>query len=392
MSDLVFDQIDCDSHIQEAGGTWETYLDPEYWARRPAVIENTHVSGRPKRNRTWYIDGQLVPRNQGPGGVVMSTPTDMTFAVEKPVRPEVQACSDPLGRARAAHEAGLRRTVMYSTLFLQAFTEDIDYEAALMRAWNRWMSEMCSQDRDTLAFAAPVPLRDPALAVEAVHGAKEMGASAVMVLPTAGEILLHDPRLDRFWAACAAADMPVAVHIGWPQPSVTNSCTTPSTVFLGAFDTSMWWAYTSILTGGVLDRHPQVRVAFLENDARFFELFLARAMHWFPTSAASPWPTKVSPIDALRNNQVYFSFEGDFSTLPRFVDLVGADRVMAALDFPHTHYGTASLSVALDLVRDHEGLDHGQKQWLLRDAARAFYGYTDFADLPALPVEVGASA
>lgn len=389
MANLDYDQIDCDSHIQEGADTWENYIEPAYAHRKPVVIENNNVTDRPKRNRTWYLDGQLVPRNQGSGAVVMSTPTDMQFALDKPVAPEIQSCADPRGRVKATHDAGLRRTVMFSTLFLQAFTEDIGYEAALMRAWNRWMSDVCAVDPDTLAYGALIPLRDPALAVEAVREAKTLGAATVMVLPTAGDMLLHDPRLDRVWAACLDVDLPVSVHIGWGQPWVTNTCTTPSAAFLGAFDTSMWWAYLSFLTGGVLDRFPDLRVAFFENDSRFFEVFLARANHWFPTAAASPWPTTARALDAVRDNKVYFSFEGDFALLPRFLDLVGADRVMAALDFPHTHYGTASLSVALDLVRDHAGLDDVQKRWMLRDAARDFYAFPDFPDTPA-PAELSA--
>jgi predicted TIM-barrel fold metal-dependent hydrolase len=382
---IDYDQIDCDSHVQEAGGTWETYLNPAYADRRPTVIDNPFVSGRPHRNKTWYIDGQLVPKNQGNGGVVMSTPVEMDFAQSKPVPPDVQSCADPVARARATHAAGIRRTVLFTTLFLQTFLDDVDYEAALFTAWTRWMSDMQSAAPDTIAFAAPVPLRDPSLAVESVKGARENGAAAVMVLPTAGEMLLHDRRLDRFWAACQDFDMPVAVHIGWPQPWVTDTCTTPSTVFLGAFDTSMWWAYVSVLTGGILDRFPNLRIAFMENDSRFFEVFMARAMHWFPTSAAKPWPTTMSPMDVLRERRVYFSYEGDYALLPRFMDLVGEDRVMAALDFPHTHYGTASLSASFDFVRNHTGVSAGRKRRLLRDVALEFYGWSDFtpASTPA---------
>lgn len=395
MTDAIdYDQIDCDSHVQEAGGTWETYLAPAYADRRPVVLDNRNVSHRPNRNKTWYIDGQLIPKNQGPAGVVMSTPVEMDFAQGKPVPPAIQSCADAAGRARMTLEAGIRRTVLFSTLFLQAFTSDIAYEAALFEAWTRWMADVCSQAPDTLAFAAPIPVRDPALAAESVLLAKEHGAATVMVLPAAGEMLLHDPRLDRFWATCQDVDMPVSIHIGWPQPWVTETCTTPSTVFLGAFDTSMWWAYVSVLTGGILDRFPRLRVAFMENDSRFFEVFMVRAMHWFPTAAARVWPTSLSPMEVLRERQIYFSYEGDYSLLPRFLDLVGEDRVMAALDFPHTHYGEASLSASFNFVRDHTGLDAARKRMLLRDTAAVFYGYDDFPPIPAgaLPQPAGTLA
>lgn len=379
MSDTDFDyaQIDADSHVQEAGGSWETYLEERYADRRPAIIDNPYVRGRPRRNKTWYIDGDLVPRNQGHGAVVMSTPVEMDFAQGKAVPPDIQACKAPKERADLMVGMGIHRTVMYSTLFLQAFTDDLDYEAALMRSWNRWLSDQCSEAPHCLKFAALVPVRDTTLAVAEVRRAKELGASAVMILPVAGDRLLHDPVLDPFWAECQEQDLPVAVHIGWPQPRVTREASTPSTVFLGTFETSLWWGYLSVFTGGILDRFPKLRIAFLEHDARWFELFMARAMHWFPTKAAAPWPMKRSPLEVLREHELYFSFEGDYAFLPEFLQIVGENRVMGALDFPHTHYGEASLSVAWDLLREHKDLSDEQKRLVLRENAKAYYGWDD---------------
>ena len=376
-NDFNFRQFDADSHIQETGGSWEMYLDNEFESRRPAVIDNPYVSERPHRNKTWYIDGRLIPKNQGSGAVVMSTPCEMEFGMTKPIPLEVQACTSPVDRANLMREMGIDRTVLYSTLFLETLTDDLIYEAALMHSWNIWMSETCKQDKDMLRFAALVPIRDPFLALQEMQKARELGADAVMILPTAGERWLHDRIFDPFWAEAVNLKMPVAVHIGWPAHRVTQECTTPSTIFLGAFDTSVWWAYISVFTGGIFDRFPQLKLAFLEHDARFFELFLYRAMHWWPTEACKPWPSNKSPKDVLNDHQIYFSFEGDYDYLPHFTKFVGEDRVMGAFDFPHTHYGVASLSAAFDFIRNHGNLSSETKRKLLHDNAASFYGWND---------------
>ncbi|MFL6647032.1 MAG: amidohydrolase family protein [Sulfurifustaceae bacterium] len=372
-----FKQFDCDSHVQETGNSWELYLDEAFRDRRPRVIDNSHVSQRPERNKTWYIDGRLVPKNQGAGGVVMSTPAEMDFAKSKPVPVEVQACTDPIQRADFMRRAGVDRTVLFSTLFLETLTDDLVYEAALMRAWNDWMADMCRQAPDTLQFAALVPIRDPHLAVREMLHARERGAATVMILPTAGERMLHDPLLDPFWSEAQNMNMPVSVHIGWPNPRVTNECTSPASIFLGAFDTSVWWGYLSFLAGGIFDRFKHLKVAFMEHDARFFEVFLARAMHWYPTAACKPWPAKKSPEAYLRDHAVYFSFEGDYAFMPEFLEIAGPDRVMGAFDFPHTHYGVASISASFDFMRDHDGLSDEMKRKVLHDNCAAFYGFTD---------------
>jgi predicted TIM-barrel fold metal-dependent hydrolase len=372
---LTFKQYDADSHIQEIGGSWELYLADEFKHRRPQVLTNNYVSERPHRDKTWYIDGRLVPKNQGNGGVVMSTPSEMEFARQKPVPIEIQACTDPVGRADYMRREKIDRTVLFSTLFLETVTDDLVYEAALMRAWNDWMSDMCAKASDILSFAALVPIRDPHLAIQEMRHAREKGAATVMLLPTAGERMLHDPLLDPFWAEAQRLSVPVCIHIGWPNPRTTYECTTPSTVFLGAFDLSVWWSYISVFTGGILDRFPNLKVAFIEHDTRFFQLFLERAMHWYPTSVCKPWPAKRSPVEYLRDSQVYFGFEGDYACLPEFMDLVGEDRVMGAFDFPHTHYGVASLSVAYDFMRNHERLSLERKRKLLHDNTAAFFGF-----------------
>jgi predicted TIM-barrel fold metal-dependent hydrolase len=368
-------QLDADSHITEGAGSWETYLVARFAHRRPALIHNPNVSNRPLLDQTWYIDGRLVPRNQGAGGVVMSTPVEMSFSRKRSVRAEVQACTDPAARADAMRTLGIDRTVLYSTLFLEAFCEDIAYEAALMSAWNRWMADMCSIAPEQLTYGAPVPIRETSLAIEVAREAKELGAAAVMVLPAAGDRLLHDPILDPFWAACQDLDIPVAVHIGWPQPTVTNMATTPSSIFLGAFETSMWWGYLSFLTGGILNRYPRLRVAFLEHDAKWLELFLERSDKWYPTAAAAPWPSTSRALDTIREHRVYFSFDGDYSYMPRFLEIAGEERVLGALDFPHTHYGVADLSAAFDFIRNHVELNDEQRARVLGTNGLAYYGW-----------------
>jgi len=372
---IIENQVDCDSHIQELGSTWELYLAEEFGDRRPAVVSNPHVSNRPYLDKSWYIDGRLVPKNQGNGAVVMSTPSDMSFASTKPVPVDVQACTNPVARAEFMRVAGVHKSVMYSTLFLEVLTDDLVYEAALMRSWNSWMSAMCKQAPENLFFGAVVPLRAPHLAIEEMKIAKKLGAVSVMVLPTAGNRHLHDRYFDPFWAEAEAMQMPVGVHIGWPNPDTTSECTTPSSIFLGAFELSMWWGYLSVFAGGILDRFPKLKVAFFEHDAKWFELFAARARHWQPTTAAAPWTAQRSVAEYLQESDVYFSFDGDFSYLPRFMEIVGADRVMGALDFPHTHYGTSNLSAAFEFIRNHEALNDTAKQKLLRDNAVAFYSF-----------------
>ena len=48
---------------------------------------------------------------------------------------------------------------------------------------------------------------------------------------------------------------------------------------------------------------------------------------------------------------------------------------MGAFDFPHTHYGVASLSTSYDFMRNHERLSVDRKRKLLNANTAAFYGF-----------------
>jgi predicted TIM-barrel fold metal-dependent hydrolase len=245
-----------------------------------------------------------------------------------------------------------------------------------MRAWNSWMAEISKRSEGRLQYAALVPIRSPHLAVQEMQYAKDkLNASSVMILPSAGERHLHDHLFDPFWSEAQNLQMPVSIHIGWPNPRETYEATTPSSIFLGTFELSVWWGYLSVFTGGILDRFPNLKLAFIEHDCRWFKLFMQRATHWYPTSAASPWPAKKPPMAYLKEHQIYFTYEGDYSFMPEFMELVGEDRVMGALDFPHTHYGTASLSISFDLLKENKQLTDAQKRRVLRENALDYYGF-----------------
>ncbi len=371
-------KVDADSHVVEGAGTWETYLEPAYADRRPLAIPYPRaLEHRPKRNQTWLVDGTLQPCFDGPGGITMSTPADMDYARERGVPTDVQTLRDPAARVALMKELGVARTVMYTTFFLQPPTPDIGFEAALMRAWNNWMAERCSQHREALRFAAVVPFRDVGLAIAEVRRARlELGAAAVMVLAGSGEHMLHAPHLDPFWAEVQDLDMPVGIHFGWPNDRVRRTWTSLSAPYLGA-DAWMWWAYTSVFAGGMTDRFPRLRISFLEHDSVWLDLFLRRAKFWYEAAGIRPWPTKKPPHVVLQEHPIYFTLEGDAEYLPTLIELVGEDRVMAASDIPHTHYVGGRMNTTMDVVEAMETVTAAQKRKVMHDNACRYYGWDD---------------
>lgn len=373
-----YDKVDADSHVVEGEGTWETYLEERYADRRPQAIRYPRaLAGRPKRTHTWLVDGSLQPCFDGPGGVTMSTPVDMDFSRQRGVPTDIQALRDPAARVELMKQLGVRRTVMYSTFFLQPPTIDVAFEAALMRAWNNWMADRCAQHRDALRFAAVVPFRDVGLAIAEVRRARvELGADAVMVLAGSGEHMLHAGHIDPFWAEVQDLDMAVAIHFGWPNDRIRRTWTALSSTYLCA-DAWLWWAYTSVFGGGITDRFPRLRISFLEHDSRWLDMFFRRARFWYEASGIQPWPTKKPPDVVLQEHPIFFTLEGDAEYLPELMRIVGEDRVMAASDIPHTHYVGGRMNTTMDVVEAMSSVTPLQKRKVMHDNACRYYGWDD---------------
>ena len=84
----------------------------------------------------------------------------------------------------------------------------------MVGAYNSYMAEQCGKAPDRLKWGGMLPVRLPEMALAEVKRIKALGASSCMMLPTAGNVLLHDRRFDP--ARCAMAN-PIAPS---PTPAI----------------------------------------------------------------------------------------------------------------------------------------------------------------------------
>ena len=118
-------------------------------------------------------------------------------------------------------------------------------------------------------------------AVREVHDVKRLGATAVMVLGTAGDRHLDDQRLLPFYEALCEVGLPLAVHVGWSCPSINNlyDHIYPSGVV--AFHFPVLMGFVALISGGILDRFPSLKVVFLEAGSMWVPYMIDRLDHRF---------------------------------------------------------------------------------------------------------------
>ena len=334
--------IDADGHVEENPATFsDKYLDPAFRSRRPRVIGMDGLA-------YWMIDEQLFPRRVGRGCHNLGTPASYDgkptkHAARKPDSLESMELTDLNARLKIMDEEGIGVQVLYPTLFLAyPLSSNIPYMSALCSSYNRWLGDRLAGS-DRLKWVGVVNLDDIPAAVRQVREAKRLGAVGIMILGTAGDNLLDHPSLLPFYEAVAEENLTLAVHVGWACPAINNLFTHiyPSGVI--AFLMPVLMGFVALISGGVLDRVPNLRVVFLEAGSLWIHFMVDRLNHRFQHSSknlaqvvSETAPKEaLPPTDYIRSGNLYFSTEVEDTLLPQVIELVGEGQIVFGSDMPH---------------------------------------------------------
>jgi uncharacterized protein len=336
--------IDADGHVEENTVTFsDKYFAPEFRPQRPQV-----VGGLEEGLAYWMIDEQLFPRRVGRGCNNLGTPVSYRgqptrHAARKPDTIGSMELTRLQDRLQIMDEEGLALQVLYPTLFLAyPLSANPAYVTAMCDAYNRWLGDVLS-GQERLKWVGVVNLDEPASAVRQVNEAKKLGAVGIMILGTVGDKLLDDPTLLPFYEALATEDLSLAVHVGWACPAINNLYTHiyPSGVI--AFLMPVLMGMVSMMSGGIFDRFPNLRVVYLEAGSLWIHFILERLHHRFQHSgrnlanvvSRSAPIQKREPMEYIKEGNIYFSAEVEDSLLPQVLDLVGENQMLFGSDMPH---------------------------------------------------------
>ena len=368
--------IDADGHVEENPTTFcDKYFDPAFRSQRPQVVGIEGLA-------YWMIDEQLYPRRVGRGCHNLGTPVSYQgkatkHAARKADSVESMELSDLSARLKIMDEEGLSLQVLYPTLFLAyPLSCNPAYVTAMCSSYNRWLGDILS-GHARLKWVGVVNLDDIPAAAKQVDECKRLGATGIMILGTAGDKLLDDPTLMPFYETIAATNLPLAVHVGWACPAINNLYTHiyPSGVI--AFLMPVLMGFVSLMSGGILDRFPTMRVGFLEAGSLWIHFILERLQHRFQHSGKnlSQVVTRTTPVQALptmdyvRKGNLYFSAEVEDLLLPQVLELVGEGQILFGSDMPHGDRER----FAAKMLQDRKDLTEAAKKKILETNPARFY-------------------
>ena len=127
--------------------------------------------------------------------------------------------------------------------------------------------------------------------------------------------------------------------------------------------------------GGIAERFPRLRVAFLECGVGWVPYWLERMdEEWEKRGAVEAPLCRERPSDYVQNGRWYFATEPEEHMLPYVLDLIGEDKVLFASDYPHWD---GMFPNVVSTIRERSDISQQAKEMILGGNARTFYGWEE---------------
>ncbi|HZH83030.1 MAG TPA: amidohydrolase family protein [Phototrophicaceae bacterium] len=270
----------------------------------------------------------------------------------------------------------IQLTVLYPNEGLNiGLQRDRDWALALARAYNDWLHHEFLRASPRFQGVALLAPQDPAAAAcELERAVKDLGMIAGMlpgvISPMRG---LGLPDFDPIYRTAERLDVALAVHSG---PAVELGLDHIQS-FAGVYPLSHPFAQmqqlTSMMIYGVFERFPALRVAYLESGCGWVPYLADRLDEsWEHRRGRWPHPTKQSPSEIMRGGNLFYACEREEKTLPAVAQLIGADQLLWASDFPHERPWD-EFAGDIDTLLNREDLPKSLGRKILFDNPRRFY-------------------
>ncbi len=346
--------FDADNHYYEALDAFTRYLDPT-WG--PRTIQWAQIDGR-----SYHVVGGKVShavvnptfdpvaepgvlRDYFRGNPNGDDPIELLRA-----RTPIRACyRDRDARISEMDAQGIDKIWLFPTLgmvYEQALCHDPEAVGVLFGAFNRWVADDWGFAYHDRIYAAPyISLANVDWAISELTWAVENGARTIVMRPAApttcqGPIPPSAPAFDRFWSAVEEANVTVVVHAGdsgystngYADETFTTSFAggIPQPIRLLQMERPIEDFLACLIADNVFVRHPNLRIASVENGAGFLrglfhrlEALGHKMQGWFADD----------PIETFRRHIWINPFWED--NVHDVLELMGPDRVIFGSDWPH---------------------------------------------------------
>jgi predicted TIM-barrel fold metal-dependent hydrolase len=359
--------MDSDMHLREPADLWDKYMEPEFRDQAPKVLSSTARS-----SAMVLLDGKILQGYQPTyrGGIFDATRIDaeITDARERKF--------DNISQLQAMDREGLDVAALYPSIGLGIMMREQmspKLAAAVARAYNNWLYDFCQADPKRLKGVAMLPLHDPAEAVkEARRAVAELGFVGVFARPEPLHNLpWHSRYFDSLWSVLEELGIPLGFHsaaAAGELPQIGDRFGDNLLLrHVVSHPMENMLAMVDIIGGGVCDRHPKLKVAFLECYCGWVS-FLLHRMDNAMEKGRFPTAGKLKPSEYFKR-QCWISTEHE-KELPMIISLMGDDRIVFSTDYPH---GDSDFPRAVEEFLDMDGVSKDSQKKILWDNCARLY-------------------
>jgi aminocarboxymuconate-semialdehyde decarboxylase len=250
----------------------------------------------------------------------------------KTFRTVSEAAWDVSRRTADMERMGIARQVLSPMPELLSYWLPVEDAVILLRHVNASIAEMVCQAPDRLIGMAAVPLQDVDSAIREMRHAKEKFAlTAVEVGSNVNGVPIGDLRFEPFFEAADNLGIAIFVH-ALRAAGKERLVGPPMLEQIVAFPSEMALAAASLVTSGILARHPRLRIAFSHGGGGFAATLARMDYLWanLPTfQAVMPEAPRVSAGRAFYDLTVF-----DPVIVKLLVEMFGVDQLLLGSDYP----------------------------------------------------------
>jgi len=295
---------------------------------RPRTVDcHTHILSEEAMRRLAKESAKVAPimtARHDPAGKL----TIDGAVVQDPFPPELW---DTERRLRDMDAHGVDVQVLAPTVFTFFYQHEPTLGFACAMLQNDEIAAEIKRHPDRFLGLAGVPLQAPELAAgELARAMTELGLRGAMIGSHVNGRNLDDPALEPFWAAADALGAFIFVHPhAGAAPERLGAYYLKNLVGL-PFETTV--AGASLVFGGVLERHPGLKVC-LSHGGGFFPYQAGRFRHGHEVRPEAKINLK-HPLDESIGRLFYDTILHSKPTLEFLISSAGADRVLLGSDYP----------------------------------------------------------
>ena len=198
-----------------------------------------------------FFDTRIIDRDGQRFFLIAETAT-------RPINPKVIGLNDGAARRADMDAEGIERAALTCVPFVMYPGVEPERALTVAQTHNDSVATLAARQPERFVGMASVPLQAPALAARELERAHKLGLVGVMISPSIQGQALDEPTFEVFWDAAEALNALVFIHPFDAAPSGLLARYNLGNLVGNLIDTGL--AAAAIICGGVLDRHPRLRV------------------------------------------------------------------------------------------------------------------------------------